>query len=75
MGIRLLELREKRGWTQTDLSAASGVSQQFISAVERGERVPNVFIALKLARALAIAVEDMIEALPDEINGKDWPHS
>ena len=55
----MLEFRKQRGWTQTDPSAASGVSQQFISAVERGERVPNVFIAVKLARALSVTVEEM----------------
>ena len=67
MGIRLLEIRANRGWTQTDLSAASGVSQQFISAVERGERVPNVYIALKLARALGVSVEEMVEASDDDV--------
>ena len=60
MGIRLLEFREKRRWAQAELSAASGVSQQFISAVERGERVPNVYIALKLARAFGVTIEELV---------------
>ena len=71
MGIRLLELREKRGWTQTELSAVSGVSQQFISAVERGERVPNVYIALKLARALGVTVEELVEATDEGRDAED----
>ena len=71
MGIRLLELREKQGWTQAELSAVSGVSQQFISAVERGERIPNVYIALKLATALGVTVEEMVEATINGAGGED----
>ena len=71
MEIRVLELRKRRGWTQGDLSEANGVSQQFISAVERGERVPNVYIALKLARTLGVTVEEMVEATDEGRDAED----
>lgn len=57
----LLRARLGRGWSQADLSAASGVSEPTIGRAERGERI-TLLPAAKLARAL----EEPPEALfPD----------
>lgn len=51
--LSLKEARQRRGWTQEQLEAASGVSQAVISKIERGEvQDPASSTILKLADAL-----------------------
>jgi len=54
--------------TQQDLAGLAGVSRQTIVAVERGRYNPSVKLALKLARALLVRVEDLFE-LTEEDDG------
>lgn len=56
---RLLELRGERDLTQAALAEAVGVSRKTINTVENGVFVPSTTLALKLARALGLAVEDI----------------
>ncbi|MCD6283528.1 helix-turn-helix transcriptional regulator [bacterium] len=56
------------GMTQQDLAGLAGVSRQTIVAVERGRYNPSVKLALKLARALLVRVEDIFE-LTEEDDG------
>lgn len=54
MGHRIRFRREMLGWSQTDLAASSGISQQMISKLERGKaRGTTEFVAL--ARALGVS--------------------
>lgn len=46
----LIRLRGKR--SQAEVAAECGVSQQFYSAIELGERRPSVDVAKKIAAAL-----------------------
>lgn len=50
-------LRRKRGATQEDLARAVGVTRQTIIALEKGNYVPSVLLALKLARFFREPVE------------------
>ena len=55
-------LREKRlvaGLTQEEIAERCGVTRQTIIAVERGNYVPSVLLALRLAQALGCRVEDL----------------
>lgn len=56
------------GMTQEELARTAGVSRQTIVAVERGRYNPSVKLALKLARALLVRVEDLFE-LTEEDDG------
>ena len=56
------------GMTQEELACTAGVSRQTIVAVERGRYSPSVKLALKLARALLVRVEDLFE-LTEEDDG------
>lgn len=51
------ELRLKKGATQEDVAAAVGVSRQTIIAIEKGNYVPSVLLALKIARFFNVSVE------------------
>lgn len=55
--------RRKRGKTQSQLAAAVGVSQNFLSDLERGKAKGDVTLFVKLARCLDVSIEDLV---PDE---------
>ena len=56
---RLTELRAERGLTQAALAELVGVSRKTVNTVENGVFVPSTALALKLARALGVPVEEI----------------
>jgi DNA-binding XRE family transcriptional regulator len=52
--------RKKRGMTQTALAGDVGVSQNFLSDMERGKAVGDVVLYAKLARRLGVSIEDLV---------------
>ena len=52
--------RKKRGRTQTQLATAIGVSQNFLSDLERGKARGDVTLYAKLARYLDLSIEDLV---------------
>lgn len=61
IGKKLKYWRQKRKFSQTDLSERSGVSQSQISSIESGlKENPGIITMKKLADALEIKVEDLI---------------
>lgn len=62
---RLTAHRQKRGFSAADLARRAGISRQTIYAIESGSYIPNTAVALRLARTLEIAVEDLF-SLPAE---------
>jgi putative transcriptional regulator len=59
LGNRLREAREGRGWTQAELAERIGVSRKTVNTIENRVFVPSTLIALKLARALDMPVEEL----------------
>jgi len=64
-------LRQKRGLAAAHLAKTVGVSRQTIYAMEAGTYVPNTAVALKLARALEVRVEELF-ALPGEFPAPEF---
>src|ERR1700748_1813347 len=64
-------LRQKRGLSAAHLAKLAGVSRQTIYAMEAGTYVPNTAVALKLARALEVKVEDLF-ALPGDLPAPEF---
>lgn len=54
------EKRLKLNIEQADLAKIIGVTQSTISRYERGERLPNLNIAKRLAAVLNCTVDDLI---------------
>lgn len=52
-------LRQKRGLSAAQLARAVGVTRQTIYAIEAGSYVPNTAVALRLAHALEVKIEDL----------------
>ena len=55
----LAEHRKSAGLTQAGLAEAVGVSRKTINTVENRVFIPSTVLALKLARALNVTVEDL----------------
>ncbi|MGL5114652.1 MAG: helix-turn-helix domain-containing protein [Beijerinckiaceae bacterium] len=53
--------RKKRGLTQTALAAAAGIKQPYMAGLEKGDRKGDPALFLKLARALKVRMEDLVE--------------
>jgi putative molybdopterin biosynthesis protein len=58
-GTRLRLARQARGLSQQQLAGVAGVTRQAVSAVESGHSDPSLRVALALARALGMTVEEL----------------
>lgn len=62
---RLSLIRKSRGVGASDLARRVNVSRQTIHAIEAGTYVPNTEVALNLARALEVSVDDLFALKKD----------
>lgn len=58
---KIQQFRKESRFTQADLATVAGISRQAYTAIESGKSVPSTEIALRLARALKVKVEDLFE--------------
>jgi putative molybdopterin biosynthesis protein len=58
-GARLRLARQARGLSQQQLAGVAGVTRQAVSAVESGHSDPSLRVALGLARALGMTIEEL----------------
>jgi molybdate-binding protein/DNA-binding XRE family transcriptional regulator len=58
-GAGLRTARQARGFSQQQLAGMAGVSRQAVSAVESGHSDPSLRVALALAQALGLSVEQL----------------
>lgn len=55
-GARIRSIRKKKGLSAEVLSELSGVSEGYITKVERGEKSPTLSVLSKLANALEVHI-------------------
>lgn len=53
--------RARRDLTQEQLAELVGVTRKTINTVENGVYIPSTYLALKLAKALQVSVEDLFQ--------------
>lgn len=56
---RVSKLRKKAGQTQVELADGVEVTRQTIIAIEKGDYVPSVLLAMKLAGHFKISIEEV----------------
>lgn len=61
IGERITSLRKKKGWSQTDLSKAVEASREAIGKYERGETIPSVEVAKKIADVLEVSLDYLVD--------------
>jgi transcriptional regulator with XRE-family HTH domain len=59
MGQRLYELRSKRGLTQEGVARRAGVTLGALRNWEKGRRTPSFEMAIKLADALGVSLDEL----------------
>lgn len=57
----LKKARESRDVTQEELAKYANISQPMVTAYENGERVPNIFTGVKIARRLGTTCEELVK--------------
>jgi ribosome-binding protein aMBF1 (putative translation factor) len=57
LGRSVRELRERRGWSQTQLAKASGMTQSAVARFEAGGTVPTLAVLERLAAALDVSLK------------------
>jgi transcriptional regulator with XRE-family HTH domain len=67
VGRNFARLRREKGLTQEEVAAASGLSQQYLSGLERGQRNPTVITLHELAQALGVSHVELV--IPDSEAG------
>jgi transcriptional regulator with XRE-family HTH domain len=60
----LKTVRAERGWSQEDLSRATGLHTTAISKVERGMRAPRFYTVVALAEALEVPAGRLFDHIP-----------
>jgi len=56
---RLKELRARESLNQTQLAKKAKISRQTVSLIERGEYMPSLIIAVRIARVFNESVENV----------------
>ena len=69
VGKNVKEIRRGKGWTQEKLAEISGVPQQYISGLERGEKNPTLLKLHELAQGLGVPVADLVREAGSSTGG------
>ncbi len=74
---RLLALRKQQGWSQPELAKKVGTSGAIIGRYERGETIPSIGVARKLAEALAVTLDYLVgdndlDTVQDKVMLERW---
>lgn len=56
IGQRIITLREKKGWSQSELARACGKDRQAIEKLENGKVNPTFYTLYEIAKALDISI-------------------
>jgi len=60
-GLRLIEVRKEKGWSQERLALESGLARSYLGGVERGQRNIALLNIYKLAEALAVTPGSLLD--------------
>lgn len=62
--------RAMNDWTQEELARRVNVTRKTINTVENRKFIPSAYLALKIARAFGVSVEDVFQINDATANGE-----
>ena len=65
LGANVRHLRERQGWTQSELAHAIKTSRVTIGRIERGEQNVTVLLLAAIAKSLRVNLVDLFGDHPD----------
>lgn len=60
LGKKVKLLREQKNMTQAQLAERLGVTQEYVSLMERGVKYPGLRLGVSLARVLGTTAEQLV---------------
>jgi putative transcriptional regulator len=60
IGLRIIQLREKKGWSQADLARACGKDRQAIEKLENGKVNATLYTVYEVAEGLEVNLNEII---------------
>ena len=63
IGKRIIELRTKKGWSQSDLARACDKDRQAIEKIENGKVNPTIYSLYEVTIGLEISLNELFEGL------------
>lgn len=75
-GATVRRLREAHAWSQEQLAEHAGLNRSYVGEIERGTVIASIVTVEKLARALGVAIADLLPdaGLPDGLH-RSFPGS
>jgi len=61
VGQRIVELRTKKGWSQSDLAKACNKDRQAWEKFENGKVNPTVYSLLEISKALRVPLHQLVK--------------
>jgi transcriptional regulator with XRE-family HTH domain len=61
IGLRIIALRTKKGWTQADLAREADKSPQAIEKIENGKVNSTLYSLLQIAKALDVSLSVLVD--------------
>lgn len=65
---RIAELRKQKAWSQSELAKQIQVSREIVGRYERGDAVPSIDIAKRIANAFEVSLDYLVGASEKQIN-------
>jgi DNA-binding XRE family transcriptional regulator len=62
--ILLKKIREERGYSLEELSKITGISKSHLNYIEKNEKEPSLSMAIRIAQALNIKIEELYKIYP-----------
>ncbi len=56
----ITDLRKEKGWSQSDLASKTGISQVMVGKYERGDAIPSIEVAKKIADAFEVSLDYLV---------------
>jgi DNA-binding XRE family transcriptional regulator len=63
LGVRIRQLRKKRGWRQAEFALICGLHRSHMGKIERGETNLRLSSLLMIARSLETTVHNLLEGI------------
>lgn len=60
LAANLLQLRDRRGWTQSRLAEVAGVPRATLATAESGGANPTLAVLVRLATALQVSLDELV---------------
>ena len=65
---KITELRKEKGWSQSELAKQIQVSREIVGRYERGDAVPSIDIAKRMADVFEVSLDYLVGATEKQVN-------